>query len=363
MNAALLEQAQDIARRFLPAGDLRLAPLGRGLINDSFRVAGSAGDWVLQRINQQVFADAEGIMANLSLIAAHLSAPSATEFIWPALAHTPQGRSWLRDPAGGVWRMIAWVPGQPLDRLRDERQAAEVGRLLGAFHLALAELDPRRLRVTLPGFHVTPRYLAAFDASLAEHPPAAGGPGDRDLDQALAFVASRRGGVAVLEDARAAGLIPERVVHGDPKLDNLLFDPRGRQALALIDLDTIQPGLILHDLGDCLRSCCNRRGEGAKAARVSFDLEVCRPLLAAYAHRTRGWLQPGEIALLYEAIRLLPFELGLRFLTDHLQGDRWFRVAAHGENLDKAGVQFALVRDIEAQEAAIRELIRASFSG
>jgi len=362
MNDSPIAQARRIARRFLPEGELHLAPLGRGLINDSFRVSGAAGAWVLQRINGQVFADAEGIMANLSQIAALLAHQTTADFFWPDLALTPEGRSWLRDPAGGVWRMLAWIPGQPLERLRDARQAAEVGRLLGAFHLALAEMEPSRLRVTLPAFHVSPRYLAAFDATLTQHPPSDTALADQALSQALAFVAERRAGVAVLEEARAAGLIPERVVHGDPKLDNLIFDPAGRQALAWIDLDTIQPGLILHDLGDCLRSCCNRSGETASTASVSFDLEICHPLLAAYARRTRGWLLPAEIALLYEAIRLLPLELGLRFLTDHLQGDRWFRVSAPGQNLSKARVQFALARDIEAKEAAIRALILDCFS-
>lgn len=159
------------------------------------------------------------------------------------------------------------------------------------------------------------------------------------------------------------GLIPERVVHGDPKLDNLLFDAEGRRALAMIDLDTVQPGLTLHDIGDCLRSCCNRRGEFTSESHVAFDLDVCRPLLRAYADQTRELLVPAELALLFDAIRLIPFELGLRFLTDHLQGNRWFRVSAPGQNLAKARVQFALVTDIERKEGEIRAIIAACFGG
>jgi Ser/Thr protein kinase RdoA (MazF antagonist) len=176
-------------------------------------------------------------------------------------------------------------------------------------------------------------------------------------------VAARRESLDLLEQARAAGQIPERLVHGDPKLDNLLFDAEGRRALALIDLDTVQPGLTLHDIGDCLRSCCNRQGESASKSRVGFDLAVCLPLLQAYADRTQGLLVPAEVTLLFAAIRLIPFELGLRFLTDHLQGNPWFRVSAPGQNLAKARIQFSLVADIEGKEREIQAIIAACFGG
>jgi Ser/Thr protein kinase RdoA (MazF antagonist) len=151
-----------------------------------------------------------------------------------------------------------------------------------------------------------------------------------------------------------------RVTHGDPKLDNLLFAADADRALCLIDLDTVQPGLVHHDIGDCLRSCCNRRGESADGA-VRFDLDTCGAILGGYADAAAGLLSADEIPLLYAAIRLLPLELGIRFLTDHLQGDRWFRVREHGQNLAKARVQLALVADIEARQAAIEDLVRRAF--
>jgi Ser/Thr protein kinase RdoA (MazF antagonist) len=352
--------AARIARRFSLASDpLLIEPLGRGLINESFKVTAGTDRWVLQRINGQVFADPEAIMANLSRLAAHLARQEGLDLTWPALAQTAEGATWTRDEEGAVWRLMTFIPGQPLERIEGASQAAEVGRLLGAFHRAVADLDPASLRVTLPGFHVTPGYLEPFDR-VAQQAVAAPQPG---LEEALAFVAARRMGVGVLEQARAAGLLPERVIHGDPKLDNLLFDAEGRRALALIDLDTVQPGLTLHDIGDCLRSSCNRPGESASEARVGFDLEACLALLRAYADRTQGLLVPAEVALLFAAIRLIPFELGLRFLTDHLQGDRWFRVSAPGQNLAKARIQFALVADIERKEREIRAIIAACFSG
>lgn len=420
-DAVPLSLATDIARRFgLEAEDLEVTPLGRGLINDSFLVQAATGRWVLQRLNGRVFPDPEGIMANLARLGAHLDRQPGLDLAWPTLRPLASGATWTRDAAGGLWRMMSYLPGQPLARIANPGQAAEVGRLLGQFHRAVADLEPAHLRVTLPGFHVTPAYLHQFDRVLAATrtagvplptqgtvvtadtlipvgedvhageagsarpagsitgslgsvglsdsagsvtrvPTAEGLPSTPDLEEALDFFSRRRDGLGELEDARRLGLIPERVVHGDPKLDNLLFDVTGERALALIDLDTVQPGLTLHDIADCLRSCCNRQGEAAQPTAIVFDLGVCRPLLSAYATVTRGLLTPTEVALLYPAIRLLPLELGLRFLTDHLQGDRWFRVTAPGQNLSRARVQFALVASIERQEAPIREAVAACY--
>lgn len=366
-SAASLRLAAATAHRFgITEGDAYISPLGRGLINDSYLVETGSGRWVLQRINGRVFPDPEGIMTNFARLTSHLARQRVAGLAWPALRETTDGAAWTRDEAGDLWRMMSYLPGRPLERLATPRQAAEVGHLLGRFHRLIANLEPASLRITLPGFHVTPAYLRQFDDALATVEASAhdAGPpqGDASLEPALEFLVCRRDGLSVLEMARQVGLIPERAVHGDPKLDNLLFDAKGRRALALIDLDTVQPGLVLHDIADCLRSCCNQAGEGARPEETGFDLAICRPLLRAYATATRGLLSPAEVDLLYPAIRLLPLELGLRFLTDHLQGDRWFRVTSHGQNLAKARAQFALVADIERQETAIRREIATSFS-
>lgn len=333
-----------------------IEPYGRGLINDTFRVAAGGSRYVLQRINGAVFPDPLRIMSNIQALDRQARLHPDLGFRVPVLIATRTGEAGLRAPDGSVWRLMTLIEDAVgLPRIEDPEQAREVGRLLGRFHTLLQSLPADALSVTLPGFHDTPAYLARFLSVLAR---VEGARNDPDVEIGVRFALDRQALAKRLADARDRGEIPVRVIHGDPKLDNILFDRDSGRALALIDLDTLQPGLILHDIGDCLRSCCNRSGESAGGRnRVSFDLAVAEPILHAYAEQTRAWLSAEEIALIPEAIRLMPFELGLRFLTDHLEGDRYFKVAEPGENLRKAGIQFALVTDIEGKAEDIRAMM------
>jgi Ser/Thr protein kinase RdoA (MazF antagonist) len=335
-----------------------VVPLGKGLINDTFAVTTGAGRYVLQRVNRRVFPRAEGIMANLSVLAAH--AAGAHGLRVPALIPARDGRPYLRTAEGDLWRLMEMIPDAvTLERIETADQARQVGHALGRFHRLTQGLDRDRLTMTLPGFHRTPDYLAHH---LALRAGPAWDLSDEALRACAAFVDARRGLAAVLEEALAAGRIPLRVTHGDPKIDNILFHAVDGRALALIDLDTVQPGLVQHDLGDCLRSCCNRGGESAEPHQVRFDPGICEQVLGAYAAETRDFLTAADLAVLYDSIRLMPFELGLRFLNDHLEGDRYFRVAYRGQNLHKARCQFALVAAIESREAQVRALIVGAFA-
>jgi len=334
-----------------------IAPLGCGLINDTYRLDAGGRRYVLQRINGRVFPEPERIMANLARLARHPDPPASLGLHVPALIRTRDDASFVRDDAGSVWRLMDFVPDtRTLSRLQGAPQAREVGRVLGRFHRWAAALPSREFAVTLPGYHDTQGYLERLRA-LSD--PGVAAP---EIAPLLDFIEARLDLAEALDRAVRAGRIALRLTHGDPKLDNILFDLDGRRALALIDLDTIQPGLIQHDLGDCLRSCCNALGEGeTDPSKVRFDLMLAEAILAGYAEATRGWLSDGDIACLFDGIRVMPFELGLRFLTDHLQGDRYFKVDRPGRNLIKARIQFALVADIERREPAIRAAIEAAF--
>lgn len=347
-----------IAERFaVPGRIVGVRPYGSGLINTTLLIETDTNvKAILQGINRQVFAEPEKVQANLRTLLDHVASANcgdSSALRLPAIVPTRAGADFYVDAGGNFWRALSFIDAtQTFETLEDEAQAREIGQALGRFHALLSGLKADRLHDTLPGFHVTPGYLSHFDRVRAAFP---GSTSDETLRACLQFVAERRSMVGVLEEARQAGRLRDRVIHGDPKLSNILFDAGSGRAVALIDLDTVKPGLIHYDLGDCLRSICNRAGEGGSET-VEFDVDLCRQVLSGYFAAAQGLLTEADIAHLFDAIRLLPFELGLRFLTDHLAGDRYFRVTQPGQNMHRAAVQFRLVESIERQESAIRGL-------
>lgn len=345
-------EAFDLGGRVL---DVR--PLGRGLINDTFLVTTDHGRAVLQRINRRAFPQPERIMQNLRVLLEHAARhPAPRALRLPGICRTRDGADFLIDAHGAFWRTLTYVDNtRSIERIASPPQARGVGCVLGQFHALAHDLDPARLHTTRQRFHDTPWYFERLITVLAA---SAVDTNDADLRACLEFAAARGDRVAVLEDARRRGELRARVIHGDPKVENVLFDASSGAAVSLIDLDTVQPGLLHYDLGDCLRSACNPAGESpAEAAQARFDLDLCRALLAGYFAETRGLLTDADLYYLPDAIRLIPFELGLRFLADHLQGDTYFKVAWRGHNLHRARTQFQLTASIEAQDDAIRALV------
>ena len=179
------------------------------------------------------------------------------------------------------------------------------------------------------------------------------------MNHCLGFVAARRVWAGVLEEARAQGRLSLSPVHGDPKVNNVLLDTATGKAVALVDLDTVKPGLVHYDIGDCLRSGCNPWGEETEQwEAVRFDPDLGRALLQGYLAGAGGFLSDHDYHYLFAAIRLIAFELGLRFFTDYLAGNVYFKASRPEHNLARALVQFKLTESIEAQEAAIRAFIR-----
>lgn len=370
IDPALDPQAQlvAIAGAFaLPAPVARVAPLGNGNVNATYLVELAGGErrrYVLQKLNTHVFAQPKPLMANLAEVSAHVArrlaqmpaAPAAGRgWEMPAVLLAASGDQTWVETDGGFWRLISFIEDTVShDTLTAVDQARELGYGLGRFHALISDLPPELLADTLPGFHVTPTYLKAYDAVLCSTDRAS----EPVVADCLEFVAARRSIATVLEDALGAGMLRLRPIHGDPKVNNVLLDRSSGRAVALVDLDTVKPGLVHYDIGDCLRSGCNRLGEETDdLAGVGFDLEFCEAILAGYGAAARQVLSDADLDYLYDAIRLISFELGLRFLSDYLAGDVYFRVQHPQQNLRRARVQFRLTEDIEAKEGAIRAII------
>ncbi|MBS3963807.1 MAG: aminoglycoside phosphotransferase family protein [Methylomonas sp.] len=342
-----------IASRFAGGESLdTISPLGSGLINDTYAVTTRRHRrFVLQRINPQVFPAPLRVIANQQALDRHLATKpaAAVKLRTPRLLNADEGRPYVIDSAGDVWRAMQMIePSRTLAALTSLDQARQVGFALGHFHCLLADMAPDGLHDTLPGFHVTPAYFAEYQVLLAQPPIVAD---DGDYHACRDFIERHAGLIDSLEAPRQRGELSVRVMHGDPKLNNILFDALGLKAVSLIDLDTVKPGLLHYDIGDCLRSCCHRRD------RHRFDLAICQSVLTAYCAETGDSLSPGEREYFYAAIWLIPFELGLRFFSDYLAGDRYFKSTAPRQNLLRARAQFALCEDIARQRSDIERLI------
>jgi hypothetical protein len=360
---------ETIAAQFEPstgAAALRVEPYGSGNINDTFLVhADVAAErcFILQRINQTVFPYPRKIMENLRTVTEHISArsaPAAPSRRWelPAVVPTRDGQDYVIDAEDGFWRAITFIRGaRTLPMVRDARHANEAGFALGTFQRLISDLDTARLHDTLPGFHIMPRYLQHYDEVVATHGADLSVP---EIRYGFNFIAQRRAWATVLQDASAAGHLLERPVHGDPKIDNIMIDDLSGCAVGVIDLDTVKPGLVQYDIGDCLRSSCNPLGEDTHAMeQVRFEIDLCEVILKGYLPEVREFYTEADYAYLFDSVRVLAFEMGLRFFMDYLEGDVYFKIRYPEHNLMRALVQFHLMETIEAQEVQVRAMVQS----
>lgn len=348
-----------IAEAFvLPGRVTTIALLGNGNVNDTFRVQTTAGpNFVLQRLNTQVFPQPQLVMRNLLVLSDHAQQRPVAGQRWEVpqvIANRQNGEPWV-ETEGQFWRMLTFVDDAvTVDAITNTEQARQVGRGVGLFHSLISDLPVDQLADTLPGFHITPGYLAAYDKTLLSTSV-------KLCDRSQwchAFIEQRRDLTPVLEAGKAAGHLALRPIHGDPKVNNVMLCAHTGIAVSLVDLDTIKPGLVQYDIGDCLRSACNRLGEEAgDGMGVSFDLDLCQAVLQGYLGAARACLSAADIDHIFDAARLISFELGLRFFSDHLAGDCYFRTNRPDHNLDRARVQFRLTESIEAQEVEIRAIV------
>jgi hypothetical protein len=355
------------ARRFSPRGTVAaIREYGNGNVHDTFLVtlaAETEEHFILQRMNTVVFCQPGQVMRNLRTVTEHVrgrlehtSLSSGRRWEAPRVLTTEAAQDHWIDPGGSFWRAMSFIEAaRSFETIRDTGHAREVGIALGTFHRLINDLKAEELTDTLPGFHITPRYLRHYDEVSAGK----GFPRSPEGDHCVRFVNARRGFAHVLEDAKARGLLHLRPIHGDPKVNNVMIDTSTSQAVSIIDLDTVKPGLVHYDIGDCLRSCCNPLGEETgQWESVGFEPDLCWTILDGYLSSAAPFLKVYDYDHLYDAVRLIAFELGLRFFTDYLEGNVYFKAGHPNHNLARALVQFKLTESIESQEESLRTMIR-----
>ena len=343
-------------------------PYGSGHINDTFAVtmdqAGRSVRYIFQRINDRVFKNVPALMENIQRVTSHMarSVPSTGPVDSRhalTLVGTRGGDAWHRDASGAAWRCYLFIEkARTYDLVENPRQACEAARAFGEFQRSLVDLPGDRLHETIPAFHDTRARFETFRrAAAADRSGRA-----REVQAEIEFAMAREPMSDVLLDLVARGEVPERITHNDTKFNNVMLDDATARGVCVIDLDTVMPGVALYDFGDMVRSATNAAAEDERdVAKVAMRMDIFEGLLTGYAASAGVFLNPVERAHLAFSGKLITYEIGLRFLTDHLEGDVYFKIKRPGHNLDRCRTQFALVASIERQESAMQSLADRIF--
>ena len=352
MEASVLSILKNFAAESEPVS---YEEYGCGHINRSYLVTYADGSrCILQRINDRTFPDVDGLMENIRRVTEHLRRRSEDERSVLTFLPTRDGGDYVRTDSG-CWRLSRFVEGslclQSAETPADFYESA-VG--FGRFQELLSDFDAAQLHEVIPHFHDTPDRFRIFHESLRRD--AAGRA--KDVQPDIDFFLRREQKAGLLEGLRRSGALPTRVTHNDTKLNNVLFDAATRKALCVIDLDTVMPGLSLYDFGDAIRFGASTAAEDEQdLGKVSMS-----PVL--FESFTRGYLTAcpslteAEIEHLPGGARIITLEIGLRFLTDYLDGDVYFATHRPGHNLDRCRTQMKLVQDMEAKWEEMQRIVR-----
>ena len=347
------------ARRFLTGGEpISCVPYGNGHINLTYLIVDStARQYILQRINQNVFRDPEPLMSNIAAVTDYLRKsavdPRETLCLVPAKA----GGLWIRDDDGEYWRMYQFISDSLcLDMAEDVADFRESGVAYGNFQRRLGDFPASTLTETIPGFHDTPkRYAVLNDAIRADVCGRVGG-----VAAEISFALEREEYAKKLTDMQKSGDLPLRVTHNDTKLNNILFDRDTRKALCVVDLDTVMPGLSVNDFGDSIRFGASTAAEDERdLAKVHLSLQLYEAFADGFLSACGGGLTLCEKESLPDGAKMMTLECGVRFLTDYLSGDTYFRIHRDGHNLDRCRTQFKLVSEMERAFDDMRRIVDA----
>ncbi len=338
---------------------------GTGHINDTFAVTYLHGEgltrYVHQRINRDVFADPVGLMENVRRVTSHLRAKLlddvTNEIERRVLTLVPKqdGSVYHIDDKDWLWRTYYFIErAQTHDMVRSPGLAFEAAKAFGAFQRDLVDLPAPRLNDTIPAFHDTPRRFAALQEAA-----------ERDIANRAAgaateieFVAGFALSLGRLLDLHESGEIPERVTHNDTKLNNVMIDVETAAGVCVIDLDTVMPGLTLFDFGDMVRTSTSFSMEDERdLSQVRLQMPLFEALVRGYLQSAGSFLSPVEISEMVFAGKLITLEIGIRFLTDYLAGDTYFRTHRDKHNLDRCRAQFRLVESITDQQESMQKVV------
>lgn len=348
---------QEVVRQFRFEGDFSSAmPYGEGHINDTylaeFNSNGSTRRYILQRINQNVFVNPEGVMCNIEAVTKYLGQKIESLGGDPlretlTLVPTVDGSCYVVSEEGDYWRGYLFIDNaSTYEMVESLDHVYNAAKAFGKFQNLLSDYPSDQLIETIPDFHNTRVRLDAFIEAVDND----------DMNRAasakpeIEFVMQRMEETSVLVDLLERGELPERITHNDTKFNNVMIDDETGEGVCIIDLDTVMPGLSLYDFGDSIRSLSNTAAEDERdLSLVEFDLEVFDYYTHGYLDTVGDVLTPMEFRQLPFSAILMTLECGMRFLTDHLQGDKYYKIQRANQNLDRCRTQFKLVEGMELE--------------
>lgn len=366
-NSHLQQLVASIGDQFAVLGEFVAGEeIQSGHINSTYRASyqqaeGDIRHYILQAINRHVFKDPYAVMRNVETVTRHINARvllmdrdlgGQTLNLFPARV----GGTWIEDGNGTIWRCYNFIEGcVTYDIVENPRQAYQAAHAFGAFQNLVSDLDARLIVETIPDFHDTrKRFFRLLDVASADVC------GRLDsVRKEFDFIFKRENLIGLLLDLAAAGKIPIRVTHNDTKINNVMIDAETDEAVCVIDLDTVMPGIALYDFGDLVRSATNPAAEDERdLSKVCMHMPLFEALVEGYLDAAGNFLNQTEIDHLVHSGKLLALELGIRFLTDYLEGDIYFKTHRENHNLDRARTQLKLVESMEKQEAEMQAFVQ-----
>ena len=333
---------------------------GSGHINDSycitFRQAGIPIRYILQRINHMIFKNPIALMENIQRVTSHLAAKVSGE---PdrsrrglTLIPARDGRAWHVDADGSYWRMYGFIENaHAFDAVESTDQAFQAAKAFGRFQKLLVDLPAPPLHDTIKDFHNTPKRFVALEQAIASDVAGRAIFAEPEIEFAFAHQSIAK----ALIDAS----LPERITHNDTKFNNVMLDDVTGQGICVIDLDTVMPGLALHDFGDMVRTATSPANEDEQdLSKVTMQFSMFEALVRGYL-ASADFLSKAEKQHLVSSGKLMTFEQGIRFLTDYLQGDPYYKVSYGEHNLHRCRTQFKLLESIEQQEERMERLVQS----
>ena len=369
MNQFYYPAGDDILQEVLAAYDFPATMVGAvryglGHINDTFCVLcqpqeGDAVRFILQGLSLAAFPHPDELMENFIGITSYLREKVIAQGGDPlretlSLVKTRDGKDYYTDSNGKVWRLTPFIENTDCFQSATPELFEASARAFGRFQFMLQGYPAETLHESIVNFHNTEDRFAKFEAALAadKHDRA------KDIQAEIQFVLARKADCSVALQALRDGKLPLRVTHNDTKLNNILIDRTAHEGICVIDLDTTMPGLSINDFGDSIRFGANHSKEDEKdLSKVNFDIALYEAYTRGFLEGAQGSLTPAELEYLPWGARLMTLECGIRFLTDYLDGDHYFRIHYPEQNLDRCRTQFKLVRDMEEQFDAMAAVV------